>query len=515
MLSRTYTGTVHGIDGLVVSVEVDLAGGGLSVFCTVGLPDTSVREAKERVRSAVRNSGFSIPDGRVTINLAPADVKKQGSAFDLAVAVGLIAAQHEGDYLFSRWVEGTLLLGELALDGSLRAVRGVLPIVSAAKNDGLKYVILPRENAGEASLVRGVAVYPVDSLRDTIDLLQLDELPEPLTPLDQWRSHTEQPDMAEVKGQFVAKRALEIAAAGGHNLLLSGPPGTGKTLLARRMPSILPELDFEGALEVTKVHSVAGRLDHRRALNTTPPFRAPHHTVTWAAMAGGGKGPMPGEVSLAHRGVLFLDELPEFPRNALEALRQPLEEKSILISRVGSSVTYPAEFILISAMNPCPCGYLGAEKRPCTCTPHMVHRYRAKISGPLLDRIDLHVFVRPLDAEEILENTVSESSTAVKKRVLKARSLQRKRFSRSRARVNAHMTPRQISRYCPLDESGRSVIRQAITRLGLSARAYHRIVKVARTIADLAACDEIRESHIQEAIQYRIQEVGNNGRLLK
>jgi magnesium chelatase family protein len=510
MLCRTLTGTVHGIDGLVVLVEVDSSGKGARIFCTVGLPDASVREAKDRVQAAVRNSLFELPTGRIIINLAPADVKKQGSAFDLAVAIGLVAPQYGNEHLHNK-LEDTLLLGELALDGNVRPVRGVLPVVCEAKRQGLKYVCLPRTNAREATMVRGLSIYPVDSLRDTLDLLQRPVLPEPLAPMDKWRCSSKQLDLADVKGQFVAKRALEIAAAGGHNLLLSGPPGAGKTLLARRMPSILPELDFDEALEVTKVHSVAGKLDSDQALVSTPPFRAPHHTVSWAAMAGGGNGPMPGEVSLAHRGVLFLDELPEFQRNALEALRQPLEERNILISRVGSSVTYPAEFILVSAMNPCPCGYLGVEKRPCTCTPPMVHRYRGKISGPLLDRIDLHVFVRPLDAEEILGNPASEASFTVRKRVLKARSLQRKRFRRGRARVNARMTPRQISRYCPLDESSRSVVRQAIDRLGLSARAYHRIVKVARTIADLAGCDDILGSHLQEAIQYRVQEAGGDG----
>jgi magnesium chelatase family protein len=495
-------------------VEVDLTTG-IPAFRTVGLPDASVREAKERVRAAIVNSGFVFPDGKITVNLSPADVRKTGSAFDLALAVGILAANEGIKPAIP--LDGVLLLGELGLDGNLREVRGVLPIAFEAKRGGLELALVPQANAEEARLVEGLTVYPVGSLREAVDVLAGEAKPSPPPPIGDpvaSRASTaanEIPDLSEVKGQFLAKRAIEISAAGGHNVLMSGPPGAGKTLLARRLPSVLPALSFDEALEVTKVHSVAGKLKTRDCLLTEPPFRAPHHTASWAAMAGGGFGPQPGEVSLAHRGVLFLDELPEFPRSSLEAMRQPLEEGFISVHRVGRTASFPARFILVAAMNPCPCGYLGAENRPCACSPGLVARYRSKVSGPLLDRIDLHVFVRSLGADEMLASSVAESSASVRKRVLRARKAQRRRFRRSRVRVNADMSHRQVVRYCGLDRAERETLRRAIRKLGLSARAFDRILKVARTISDLAGTDAIGESHLQEAIQYRMQDSPSAG----
>jgi magnesium chelatase family protein len=507
VLAQTYTGSIRGVEGLLVRVEVDLTKG-ISSFRIVGLPDTSVREAEVRVRAALTNSGFTFPQCRVTVNLAPADVRKQGTAHDLAVALGLVAAMREGS---AEPLGTTLFLGELALDGALRPVRGVLPIVAEASRRGLARVVVPEANGAEAALVEGIPAYSARSLREAIDLLD-SGWKAPLS----WRcpnglDRSDVLDLADVKGQRLAKRALEIAAAGGHNLLIVGPPGAGKSLLAMRLPSLLPPLEFEEALEVTKIYSVAGLLDEGGLL-CRPPFRAPHHTISAAAMVGGGGANLPGEVSLAHQGVLFLDELPEFPRPALEALRQPLEDGRVRIRRVGSIATFPARFTLIAAMNPCPCGFLGTESRPCACTSTAIQRYHARISGPLLDRIDLKVAARALRPEEMLGPASGESSAEARKRIAQARKIQSSRFRSRKGRrgiLNASMTPAAVARHCEVDASGRALLETAIARLGLSARGFHRILKVARTIADLAGAERIDPIHLQEAIHFR-SEVGRD-----
>jgi len=497
MLTSTYSGAVSGVEGLVIRVEVDF-GTGMTSFRMVGLPDAAVREAQVRVRSALANSGFGKCEGTTTVNLAPADVKKQGSGFDLAVALCLVVALKQSP--LGR-LEDTLFLGELALNGELRRVRGVLPIVSQAVQEGVSRIVVPEDNVAEACLVKAAEVYSVASLRDAVEFLSAEELhPKKAT---RGRSRPSVAlDLTDVKGQRHAKRALEVAAAGGHNLLLSGPPGAGKSLLAMRLPSILPPLLPAEALEVTKIHSVAGLLDDG-ALVEAPPFRSPHHTLSTASMVGGGSGLMPGEASLAHRGVLFLDELPEFSRSALESLRQPLEDGRVRIRRVERIASLPARFALVAAMNPCPCGYRDAEVRPCRCTPGMVLRYQARISGPLLDRIDLRVPVRALSSDDLLRRSAAESSHDVRRRVVRARRAQERRFRRGRAKLNASMTPRQIARYCALDPSGEAILKQAVDRLGLSARAFHRILKVSRTIADLAEAETIEPPHLQEAVAYR------------
>jgi magnesium chelatase family protein len=452
----------------------------------------------------MHNSGFEFPDGTVTVNLAPADVRKQGSAYDLAVAIGVIAAMRPRP---TARLERTLFLGELALDGSVRSVRGVLPIAATAARKGLGSVVVPEANGAEAALVKDVSAHSVRTLHEAVDFLERED-PAPLVfrvPSECAGASRELADLSEVRGQRAAKRALEIAAAGGHNLLLVGPPGSGKSLLAMRLPSLLPPLRFDDALEVTKIYSVAGLLDGG-AFCSRAPFRAPHHTISTAAMVGGGPRSLPGEVSLAHRGVLFLDELPEFPRAALESLRQPMEDGRVRIRRVNSLCSLPARFTLVAAMNPCPCGFHGAESRPCECRPGAIQRYQRKISGPLLDRIDLRVPVRPLRAEEMLAPATAsaqESSRAVRRRVALARGAQEKRFRRGR--LNAAMTPAEIDRRCELDAAGKSILERAVARLGLSTRGFHRVLKVARTIADLADARAIEPMHLQEAIHFRAE----------
>jgi len=496
LLAKTLSASVIGVEAFPVEVEVDISFG-LPGFVLVGLPDGAVKESRERLRAAIKNAGFDFPSQKITVNLAPADIKKEGSGFDLPIAATLLAAT--GAIPRER-LEGVLLCGELSLDGTVKKVRGILPVALLAREEGLT-LIVPAENAQEAALVEGVEVWPVRSLPHLLSLLLGETQPEPV-PLPEAGDEESVEDLADVVGQESARRALEIAAAGGHNLLMIGPPGAGKTMLARRLPGILPPLSYAEALETTRIYSVAGLLSPERPLLKKRPFRAPHHTVSDVGLIGGGSHPKPGEISLAHNGVLFLDELPEFRRNALEALRQPLEEGQVTITRSSVTVTYPARFLLLASMNPCKCGYYGDRRRACQCSPQEVRRYRNKISGPLLDRIDLQIEVPAVDYRELGSDRRGEPSEVVRRRVEAAWARQQERYQKP-GKLNAHLRAAELREFCPLDAEGRRILEQAAKKLNLSARAYHRLLKVARTIADLEQEERIAPAHLLEAIQYR------------